>query len=134
MSEDSRVNGVGLGQLSGALGEVADLAGVDDDGGQAGGEQGADGRLLVGTGRFEDDPLRRHGSHPGDELFDAGGCVGEALVQSSGSGISVEEIFADIDADEDTAHGKNSRIRARSNEGRRRSCSSWVMRGWSPVT
>ena len=55
MGEDGGVDGVGLGELSGALGEVADLAGVDDDGGQAGGEQGADRGLLVGAGRFKDD-------------------------------------------------------------------------------
>ena len=79
MGEDGGVDGVGLGELSDALGEVADLAGVDDDGGQAGGEQGADRGLLVGAGRFEDDALRREGSHPGDELFDACGGVVEAL-------------------------------------------------------
>ena len=104
VGKNGGVDAVGLGELPGALGEVADLAGVDDDGGQVGGEQGADCSLLVGAGRFEDDALRGEGSHPGDELFDAGRRVVEALLDSGGTGVGVEVIFADIDADEDAAH------------------------------
>jgi hypothetical protein len=114
MSEDARINAVGLGQLTDALGEVADLASVDNDGGQAGGEQGTDRCLLIGAGRFEDDPLRLETSHPDNELFDAVGRVVETLFETGGSGMGVEEIFANIDTDEDTAHGKTSGIRARS--------------------
>ncbi len=125
MGEDGGVDGVGLGQLSGALGEVADLAGVDDDGGQVGGEQGADGCLLVGAGGLEDDAFRRQGSHPGDELFDAGGVVVEAFPDAGGPGMGVEEVLADIDADQDAAHGTDSGSTQGSDEGRRRSCSRW---------
>lgn len=125
IGEDAGVDLVGLGPLPGALGEVADRAGVDNDGGQVGGEQGTDRRLLVGAGRFEDDTLRLDGSHPGDELFDAVGGVVEAWLHTRGSGMGVEVICADIDADEAAAPGKHSGIRPRSNEGRRRSCWGW---------
>jgi hypothetical protein len=110
MGQEGGVDGVGLGELSGAFGEVADLAGVDDDGGQAGGEQGADGGLLIRAGRLEDDPFGREGTHPGDELVDAGGRVVEAFGDGGGSDVGVEEIFADVDADQETAHQKDSRI------------------------
>ena len=125
MGEDGGVDGVGLGELSGALGEVADLAGVDDDGGQAGGEQGADRGLLVGAGRFKDDALRREGLDPGDELFDAFGRVAEAAFGPGGAGTGVEEVLADVDADQDAAHGTDSGSTQGSDEGRRRSCSRW---------
>lgn len=125
VGEDGGVNLVGLGELPGALGEVADLTGVNDDGGQAGGEQGADGGLLIRAGGFQHDALGREGLGPSDELFNAGGRIVEAVFDPGGSGMGVEEIFADIDANPDAAHGRDSRITRRSNEGRRRSCSSW---------
>ncbi len=76
VGQDAGVDAVRLGQLPGPLGEAAGLAGVDDDGGQAGGEQGADGGLLVRAGRFKDDAAGRQGLRPGDELLDAGGYSG----------------------------------------------------------
>ena len=90
--------------MPGALGEVADLTGVDDDGGQAGDEQGPDRDLLIVSGRFEDDPLRGQGLGPGDELLGPGGGVGEALAVAGGPRMHVEEIFADIDANPEAAH------------------------------
>jgi hypothetical protein len=41
-------------------------------------------------------------------LVDAGGIVGEALLQAGGSGVGVEEVLADSDADQDTAQGRDS--------------------------
>ena len=61
VGEDAGVDGVGFGELAGALGEVANLAGVDDDGGQLGREQGADGGFLIRAGGLEDDSLGREG-------------------------------------------------------------------------
>ena len=104
VGDDAGVDGVGLGQLAHALGEVADLAGVDDDGGQPVGQQGADGGLLVRAGRFEDDALGGEGPDPGDEFGDAGGGVGEAAAGRGGADVGVEVVFADIDADEECAH------------------------------
>ena len=105
MGEDAGVDGVGFGELTGALGEVADLTGVDNDRRQVGGEQGADGGFLIRAGGLEDDSLGREGSDPGNELFNAGGRVGESFAQVSGSDMSVEKIFADVDADVEAVHG-----------------------------
>ena len=80
---------------------------------------------MRGAGGLEDDALGRQGFDPGHELFDAGGRVGEALAGGGGSGMRVEEIFADIDADEDAVHGANSGIPRRSDADRWLSCSSW---------
>jgi hypothetical protein len=129
MGEDARVDGIGFGELPSALGEVADLSGVDDDGGQIGSEQGADRSLLIRARRLEHDALGSEGSNPGDELFDACGGVAETLLDSGGSNVSVKEIFANIDADEDVArggtHGKELPNHKKNNEDRRLSCSSW---------
>ena len=45
MGQDGGINRVGFGELAGAFGEIADLAGVDDDGGHPFAEQRADGAL-----------------------------------------------------------------------------------------
>jgi hypothetical protein len=59
-------------------------------------------------------------------LFDAGGRVIEALLDTGGSRMGVEKILADIDADQDSAHEKDLLESPRtSHEDRRRSCSSW---------
>ena len=71
---------VGLGELPGAFGEVADPTGVDDDGGRStAASKGADGGLRWAAGRFQDDALGREGLGPSDELLDAGGRVVEAV-------------------------------------------------------
>jgi len=101
-------NGVGLGELVHGLGEVAHLAGIDDDGGEASGQQGTDGGLLVGAGRFEDDPLGGEGLGPGDQLGDAGCGVGEASAGGGRPGMGVEEVLRDIDADESAGHESGS--------------------------
>jgi hypothetical protein len=62
MGEDAGVDGVGFGELADTLGEVADRACVDDNGGQARSEQGPDGRFLVGAGGLEDDPVGGQGA------------------------------------------------------------------------
>ena len=108
MGENAGVDDVGFGELAGPLGEVPDLASVDDDGGQVGCEQSADRSLLIRAGRLKDDPLGRQRSNPSDELFDAGGRVVEALLHSGGSRMGVEKILADIDADQNSAHERTS--------------------------
>jgi len=125
MSENAGIDGVGFGELSGPLGEVPDLPGVDHHGGQVGCEQSADRGLLIRAGRLKDDPLGRQGSKPGDELFDARGCVVEALWETAGSRMGVEKIPADIDADQDSVHERTSLNHKNEPEDRRRSCSSW---------
>jgi hypothetical protein len=67
MGEDTGVDGVGFGELTGAFGEVTDLPGVDDDGGQLGGEQGTDRGFLIRAGGLEDDPLGGEGLDSGNE-------------------------------------------------------------------
>jgi HAD superfamily phosphoserine phosphatase-like hydrolase len=104
VGDDARVDGVGLGELIHGLGEVAHLAGIDDDGGEAIGQQGTDGGFLVGAGRFEDDPLGGEGLGPGDQLGDAGCGVGEASAGGGRPGMGVEEVLRDIDADESAGH------------------------------
>ena len=76
--QDRGIDGVGFGEDAERFGEVADLAGVDDDGRQRGGEQGADGCLLVVARRFEDDAVGGEGPRPLDQFGDAGRVVGEA--------------------------------------------------------
>ena len=105
MGQDASVDDVRLGKLAGALGKVTDLAGIDDDGGQAGGEQGAHGGFLIRAGGLEDDPLGGEGLDPGNKLFNAGGCIGESLADASRSDVCIEEIFANIDADQDAVQG-----------------------------
>jgi hypothetical protein len=43
---------------------------------------------------------------PSDELFNAGRRVGKALADGGRSGLSVEEIFADVNADPEAAQGR----------------------------
>src|SRR5256885_402583 len=69
VGQDGGIDPVRLGELADALGEIADLAGVDDDGGQVRREQGPDRGLLVRAGGLEDDALGGEGSDPGDELL-----------------------------------------------------------------
>src|SRR5207245_1107619 len=59
------------------------------------------------AGRLKDDPLGCQGSKPGDKLFDARGCVVEALGKTAGSRMGVEKIPADIDADQNSVHEKD---------------------------
>ena len=126
VGQDAGVDGVGLGELAGALGEVADLAGVDDDGGQAGGEQGADGGLLVRAGRLEDDALGREGPRPGDEFVDAGGVVGEAACSApAGRAWASRRSLQTSTPMRMRFMGRTPESSARINEGRRRSCSGW---------
>src|SRR5262249_27337376 len=56
-----------------------------------------------------DDALRAEGAHPGDELVDALGGVVEALADAGGSGVGVEGVFTDVDADQDAAHSSGLR-------------------------
>jgi hypothetical protein len=53
--DDPSIEGIGLGQLPGSAGEVADLARIDDGHGQAGARQrGRDGDFIPASG-FEDE-------------------------------------------------------------------------------
>src|SRR5262249_37468045 len=94
VGDDASIDGVGLGQVVvHGLGEVAYLTGVDDDGGKAHGQQGADGGLLIGASRFQDDALGGVGPNPGDELGDAVGRVGEAAAQRGRADVDVEVVL-----------------------------------------
>ena len=100
MGQDAGIDGIGFGQLPSAFGEVAHLACIDDDGRQARGQQGADRGLLIRAGGFEDDALRREGSHPGDELLNALGSVVEAPLGTPRTDRGIQVVLADINADE----------------------------------
>jgi hypothetical protein len=123
--QDSGIDGVGFGQDAECFGEVTDLAGVDHDGGQRGGEQGADGRLLIVARGLEDDAVGAEGTRPLDQVGDAGRVVGKAAFLRGRQGICVEVILTDIDA-EDALH-KSSAGRWYRKAGRTEgvTCSGW---------
>jgi hypothetical protein len=93
VGDDGRIDGVRLGQVVHGPGEVAHLPGIDDDGGESFGQQGADRRLLVRAGGFEDDPPGVVGPDPVAQLGDAGGRVGEPPLLVGGADVDVEVVF-----------------------------------------
>jgi hypothetical protein len=101
VGDDGGIDGVSLGQVVHRFGEVAHLAGVDDDGGEPFGQQGGDCGLLVRTRRFEDYAFGGESSGPGHEFRDAGRSVSETLLHRSGADMGIEKILRDVDADDD---------------------------------
>ena len=122
MGQDGGVDGVGLGELAGGAGEVADLTRVDDGDGDAdGGEGGGDGHL-ESAGCFEDDEGDAQGQEPLDEVGVPGGVVG-VLESTAGVEGAVELGLGDVDANEEgRGHGRKLR------EKDVRGCSSLRMR------
>ena len=100
VGDDGGVDGVGFDKRAHGFGEVANLSGVDDDGGKAFGEQGAEGLFLIRACGLADDPFGRQRSNPGEELGDAFGGVVEAAPLVVGPNVDIEEILGDIDAEE----------------------------------
>ena len=107
VGQHGRIDGVGLGESSESFGEIPRLAGVDNDGGQALGEQRGDGGLLIRSGRFHDDPLGDVRLAPRNEFDDPRRIVRELLAQVGRANVGIEGVFADVDADEGATHGKS---------------------------
>ncbi len=123
--QDTGIDGVGFGQDAQSFREVADLPSVDHHGRQRSGEQGADGSFLIMSGRLEDDAFGTEGARPGDEFGDAGRVVGEAPPLGGRKRVGVEEILADIDA-ENTFHRKLPGMRSSKAGGTEGvTCSGW---------
>ena len=98
--DDGGVEGVGLGELPGGAGEVADLSGIDDgDGDVACGQLGGDVGL-VAAGGFEDHEGGLVVARPGEGLGDSLLVVRETTGVSSGESVEVEGILGYVDTDE----------------------------------
>ena len=114
--QHSRVDGVGLGELAGGTGEVADLAGVDDGDGHADGRELGRGPSLDAAGRLPRRRARRRRRVRG-----AGRARrsewGEALGVTVGAG-EVEGVERDVDADVE-GHGRRGRVVRESSPGSR---------------
>ena len=92
------VDGVCFGQDAQALGEVADVAGIDQSHRHVGFQQGFEQRPFESSGGLDDDACRRDRAELLQKSLDAVGIVG---LSPGGLGIGasdVEELFGNIDA------------------------------------
>ena len=106
--QDSGIDAVGLGQLSGGFSEVSDLAWVDHDHRQIGTHQSARDLAFIATGRFKHDQGGLDLSQPFDQGLDAGLVVGKRFFLTSGADRDIELCFGHIDADEDKGNFQNA--------------------------
>lgn len=123
--QDTGIDGIGFGEDAECFGEIPNLPRVDNNGGQRGREQGADGRFLIVAGRLENDALGGELASPLDQLGDAGRVVGEAALLRVRQSVRVEAIFTDIDP-KDAFHKSSETMRyckAGGTEGI--TCSGW---------
>lgn len=107
LGQDSGVDGVGLGQLAQAFGEVADFAGVDQRSGEGGIEKSIEEGAFGAAGGFQDNQGGGRRLQGGDELLDAGGGVVEA--PGLAGGIAARQVqvgLGDIDSDEEAIGGR----------------------------
>lgn len=101
------VNGVGLGELTGGSGKVADLAGIHDGDGEIMLLERADELAFESTGRFETDQAGPDVLEPAEEAVETSDGVFELLDFVGRGKRDVELAFADIDPDD----GLNDRDR-----------------------
>ena len=102
--DDTRVEGIGLGEAARGPGEVANLPGIDDGHGQSrAGQQGGDGDF-VATGGFQDDQGGAQRAHPGEQGGQTSVVRGDAKGLAGGMDVDVQVIFRDVDADEGVFH------------------------------
>ena len=105
VSDDARIDAIGLGQASGGLGEIADPFGIDGDARKPGLAEGFEDGPFELSGGFEHDPLGLERDQLFEQRGDAVRRIGEAR---RGVGVvigDVEERAADIDADEQRGDG-----------------------------
>ena len=98
--EHTCIDGVGLGEDAGGPGEVADLAGVDAEGGEVAVGQVAENGVLVAAGGLEQDALVAAPGEGPRELAVPFGLVDEAhngLLEPEGD---VQRGLGDVDADD----------------------------------
>ena len=100
VGEDTGIEAIGLGELTGGAREVADLAWIDDGAGETGGGEFTGERGLQTTGGLEDDEGRLQREQVGDQSGDPGGVVGKRQLVARRTKGNVESRRRDINADE----------------------------------
>jgi hypothetical protein len=105
VGKDRGVDGVGRGELAQALGAIADLPGVGDDGREPLGQQRAAEQLLIGPGRFADQAFGGIWADPGEESGAAVLGVVEAALAVGGSAVDVQVAWGNVDAEESARPG-----------------------------
>jgi hypothetical protein len=105
LGQDRRIEGVRLGQFPGRLGEVADLAGVDDHHGEPRGGQRAREGGFEPAGGLQDDQGGGQPAHPLHERGEAGLPIRDGPPVAARAQRDIEAVFGDINADEDWKGG-----------------------------
>ena len=100
--EDRGVDRVGLGESAGGLGEIADLARIDDHDRQAGARQGGDHRRFVAPGGLEHHQRDRRRLTLGHERGQPRVIRGKGPRPPRGLAGEHHGVFRDIDADDHT--------------------------------
>jgi hypothetical protein len=98
-SQDRRIQAIGLRQLAGRLGEAARLTRIDLDERNARCAERTFESAMIGSGRFEHDPVGGRLREPFDERFVTSLRVGETPGGAVGQPMGVEMVFRHIDAD-----------------------------------
>ena len=99
--QDAGIDGVGFGELTGGLGEVPDLPGVEDHQGQTLCGQVVDGVHLPAAGGLEEHQLGVYRFEEVGQQGDAVFAVGKADGFSGGRHGHIEAVLGDVDTDKD---------------------------------
>jgi hypothetical protein len=98
--QDAGVDGIGLGKDPEALGEITDLAGIDEGHGMSGLEQFGNGRAFVATGGFEDNDAGAWFRKLFEQLREAHPVVGHGESFGVRTASDLEVVFGHIHTDE----------------------------------
>lgn len=98
--QEMRIQAVGLGELSGGLGEVADLPRLRHHHREARGRQRRDEPGFVSSGGLQNDERRRQRAHAVDRCRDAGEIVRRCPRRATRTARDDDVGLGDVDADE----------------------------------
>src|SRR5262245_10256965 len=101
LSDETRIDLVGLGELADGAGEAADLQRRDDDDGELVGERGVHEGPLEASGGLDDDAIDTVAAERTNQGSDRPFFVGNAECAVAFEQMDIELLFADIDADVD---------------------------------
>ena len=130
MSDDCRIDRIGLGALAERIGEGAHLRRIDDDDRQSGAGERGGNHAFEAAGCFDGDDSRRNRLQSGDELVETCTVTRHDKSLAARAHMHIELGFRDVDSNNESvhpvpslskraSHAAQATVRVRWNDGQR---------------